>query len=85
MREYKYKNYKELFEAFDSGELSRDDYVIMVDNDNITLSYRGSDREDMTEDEEDELYEKTSSLFRGNGYEDIEEILKAAGYPAEGV
>lgn len=77
----KYKNYAELFAAYDSGELDKEKFVIMIDNDNIDLWYFGDDMD------EEEAYEYCKTLFRGDGVyaSEIIDILKAAGYPAAGV
>lgn len=74
-REYKYKGWSELFEAFRSGELDAEKYMVIMDNDNCCLAYTGND--------EDEACDHCDSLFHGGGYGDIVEVLKAAGIPAE--
>ena len=79
MSKCKYETYTELFAAFESGELDKRKFVFMVDNDCICLRYEGDDMD------EGEAYEYAHRLFRGSGYGDIEDILKAAGYQAEGV
>lgn len=73
----KYRTYTELAEAFKSGELDREKYVLVMDNDSCRLSYRGGDMD------EDERYAHEESLFRGGGYGDIVEVCEAAGIPAE--
>ncbi len=75
--EYKYKTYTELAAAFASGELDKDKYVLVMDNDCCSLSYRGDDMD------EDEAYDHVKSLFRGGGYGDIVEVCEAASIPAE--
>jgi len=79
MSQCKYKNYAELFAAFESGELDKSKFVFMIDNDHICLNYIGDDID------EDDASDYAEGLFCGNGYGDIEDILKAAGYQAEGV
>ena len=73
----RYKTYGELAEAFRSGELDRERYILVMDNDNCSLSYRGDDMD------EDEAYEHAQTLFRGDGYRDIVDVCHAAGIPAE--
>lgn len=76
----KYKNYAELFAAFESGELDKDKFMFMVDNDDVSLSYLGDDLD------EEEAYEYARSLFSsGSDYGDVIEILNTIGYKAEGV
>jgi len=79
MGDYKYKNYEELFAAFESGELDKDKFMFIVDNDVVFLHYMGDDMG------EDEAYEYTRGLFRGDsGYSAVIEILCAMGFDASG-
>ena len=75
--ERKYKTYRELADAFNSGELDRNKYLLILDNDSCDLTYAGDDMG------EEEAYEHCQSLFRGNGYDDLKELCDAAGIPAE--
>ena len=77
-----YKNWEELFAAFDSGKLDKNKFMIVMDNDNTSLRYMG-DPQELGCSDEDELYDKVKGLFHAGGYCDIVEVLQAAGYPAE--
>ncbi len=76
-KQYKYKTYAELAAAFASGELDKEKYILVMDNDSCRLSYRGDDMD------ENEAYQHTELLFRGGGYGDIVDVCIAAGIPAE--
>jgi len=73
----KYKTYKELSDAFKSGELDPKLYFLRVDNDNANLYYLG---DDMDEDEADE---HCHALFSDNRPIYVVEILRLAGIPSE--
>lgn len=75
----KYADYQQLADAFKSGELSREDYILRMDNDNCNLRYIGDQMD------EDEAYGHCQSLFRGEGYGDIVEVCNVAGIPCEWV
>jgi hypothetical protein len=75
----KYRTWKALIKAFQTGKLSKDKYIIVMDNDNSFLRYLGKDMN------EDEAYEHCRTLWRGQGYSDIVDILKALKLPAEWV
>lgn len=85
----KYTSYKELAAAFASGELSKDQWVLMVDNDNSRLQYRGGNphpaQSEAYYDFEDRMYHEGKEMFAGEGDRDILEVLDAAGIPAESV
>lgn len=87
----KYKTLVELAEAFRTGELSKDHYVLVLDNDCSFLRYIGPRPDGIeeggaAEDEwEDERYEHCKTLFAGNGYSDLEDACTAAGIPCEWV
>lgn len=82
----KYGSIKELAEAFASGELSRDDWIVDMDNDNATLRWRGSCPEGVDEDDfADSKYEEGKTLWRGDGYSDVADAFIAAGIPCEWV
>jgi len=68
-------DYKRLIEDFKSGKLDKNKYYLVLDNDDIGFYTVG---------EEDEEYERLCELYgRGNGYNDIGDILYAAGVPCE--
>ena len=85
----KYENLIQLAEAFRTGELSRDHYTLILDNDDSHLRYTaplpdGVDPESEAADAwMDEQYQKCQSLFRGNGYSDLDDACTAAGIPCE--
>ena len=76
-RDCKYKTFAELANAFASGELDKEKYILVMDNDSSGLQYRGDDMQ------ESEAYEHTKSLFSGGGPDDIVDVCNAAGIPAE--
>lgn len=82
----KYPTYESLAEAFRTGELDPKKFVLMLDNDNCHLT-----RIDLDEEEDDpafdSLQEEARELFDGYGcyFEDVLEMLRAAGIPAESV
>ncbi len=73
----KYPTYEALAQAFATGELDMNKYVLVLDNDCCTLDYRGDDMD------EDEAYEHCARLFHGNGYADFGDAVRAAGIPCE--
>lgn len=75
----KYNNYKELADAFRTGELDREKYILQMDNDCCHLAYTGDDMN------EDEAYDHCRGLFAGNGYGDVVDICNLAGIPCEPV
>jgi hypothetical protein len=80
----KYATYTELAEAFRSGELSKDDWILVLDNDSCHLDWRGACPPGVSEDEyRDKKYEEGRGLFQGNGYQDLEDAVTAAGIPCE--
>ena len=85
----KYKNIKELAEAFESGELK--DWVLMVDNDSTHLQFRGKrpehikDDTDESDEFEDEKYEEGKKLWGSPDVYILDQALEAAGIPNEGV
>lgn len=76
-----YKNYKELAEAFKSGELDKKHYFLMLDKSGTenTLSRHYDDS--ISEVENDRLMEEAGKMFPGD--HEIEEIFEAAGIPCE--
>ena len=73
----KYKTYKELADAFKSGELDSKLYFLWVDNDAANLYYKGDEMD------EDEAYDHCHSLFSDDRPIDVVEILRLAGIPSE--
>lgn len=87
----KYKNLTEVKAAFDSGELSRDDWYLALDNDYSALKYCGAYPEGIEEDspEAELFYDKKNDegrgMYEGKGYYDLKDMADAAGIPAEWV
>ncbi len=86
----KYKNLKELSEAFKSGEL--EGWVLAIDNDSTHLSWHGGFPEgtepdtDEGADFEDEKYDEGKQLYDGSGDVYIlDQALTIAGIPNAGV
>ena len=80
----KYNSYKELSEAFQSGELNFDDYILWIDTDSITLSHNGDYENDS--EEYDEKDEAANALFKGKyGTRGMVEACIALGIPAKRV
>lgn len=85
----KYKNMQELANAFASGELSKENYTLILDNDSSSLRYTGPLPDNMDEDSEeadvwrDKKNDEADKLFLGNGYSDLQDACEAAGIPAE--
>lgn len=82
----KYPTYESLAEAFRTGELDPKKFVLRLDNDNCYLARTDTDDPDESE-EAARLDDEARELFDGNGcyYEDVLEMLRAAGIPAESV
>ncbi len=68
----KYKTLVDVAAAFKSGELSKDEWVLMLDNDDSYLC--------RVDDDDGEEFPYT-----GGGYHDLEDACKAAGIPCEWV
>lgn len=80
----KYKTYKALANAFESGELNRKEWKLIMDNDSCYLNWRGPVPKDVDEDEfYENKYEEGCKIFHGDGDCDIMEIVEALGIPAE--
>ena len=83
----KYPDYKALAEAFCTGELSRDKYALMMDNDRCYLIYVGQRPEGITEEawatERETRDNECSFWFEGNGECDAMLMCEAAGIPTE--
>ena len=68
-----YKNYKELAEAFETGELNNDQHQLVVEKDICYLEWK--DQEGINYNDE---FSDCKLLFaHGKGYADIPEILDA--------
>ncbi len=86
----KYKNLKELSEAFKAGELEH--WVLMVDNDCTNLDYHGPLPEGVKDDSdegqlfEEKKYEEGLKLYDGSDDTYIlDQALELAGIPNMGV
>lgn len=85
----RFKDLKALAKAFASGELDKEKYRLVLDNDNSFLTYVGPLPKGMKKDSEaadvwlDEKDAETLAMFRGNGYADLQEACEAAGIPCE--
>ena len=86
----KYKDLKELSEAFKAGEL--EGWMLMVDNDCTHLQYHGPLPEGMKTDTdeseafEDKKYDEGKELYNGQGDVYIlDQALTLCGIPNEGV
>ena len=86
---HKYKNLKELAAAFASGEIDKTKYKLILDNDDSFLSYCGPLPDGVDDDTpaadswRDQKSDEARTLFRGNGYSDLQEACEAAGIPSE--
>ena len=82
----KYKNIKELAEAFKSGELK--DWILMVDNDSTHLRWTGDSPAFDTDEGDDfecEKYDEGKRLWASPDIYILGQALEAAGIPNEGV
>ncbi len=83
----KYKNIQELADAFKAGELK--DWILMVDNDNTYLDWRGgcpyADGSDEARDFEDDKCGEGGLLWDSPDVYILGQALAAAGIPNEGV
>ena len=85
----KYKNIKELAAAFNAGQLK--DWILIVDNDSTHLRFIGNrpehikDGTDEAEDFEDNKYDEGKKLWDSPDVYILDQALKAAGIPNEGV
>lgn len=75
----KYKSWAELFLAFRIGEISKNDWTVIIDNDHATLHYVGP-IEDLTD--EQTRYEEGRLLFYYDQPVDVVELLDAFAIPA---
>jgi len=80
-RKFKYKNYRELADAFASGELDRKKYFLMLDKGSTEnrLCYRYETSE--SEEDFDQKSEECEKLFDGD--RPVEELFEALGIPTE--
>lgn len=82
----KYKNLKELAEAFNSGELSRDEWSLFLDNDSTTLCWIGPGAINGTAEFGEAKFAEGERLYAGgDGYSDLKEACEAAGIPCRWV
>lgn len=88
----KYKTIKELADAFKSGEMNKDKYVVQMDNDEsfLGVSWEWADKEAerLSKDGDhihDSAQDEADGLWRGNGPADIIEAFEALGIPCESV
>ena len=83
----KYKSIIELAAAFSGGDLVKEQWFLMLDNDSSSLRYRGPNPyEEGTDDHDrfnDGMNDRADELFRGNGYADLKDACEAAGIPCE--
>lgn len=77
----KYKSYKELSEAFKSGELDKNKYFLMLDKSGLenTLCWRHNPN--LTDAENDKMQDKASDMWRQDP--PIEELFEIASIPCE--
>lgn len=72
-------NYKKVIQDYASGKINKDHWTVVMDNDGGYWAYTGPET-----DKEDELREKMEQKYgTPRGYNDIVEVLDAAGVPAE--
>lgn len=85
----KYANLVELAAAFRSGELNKEHYKLVLDNDGSWLQYTGPLPDGVEENSEaadvwrDERCDECRAWFSGNGYADLGDACNAAGIPNE--
>jgi hypothetical protein len=80
----KYADLKALAAAFESGELNRKHYKLIVDNDDSFLMYCGPIPKGEDKDcYRDRMTDAARDWFRGNGEGDMLDALEAAGIPCE--
>jgi len=73
--------YKKVIEDYASGAIDRNDWVLIIDNDGGYWEYSGiSQDENHIEAMRDEMVGKYGAP---NGYEDIVDILQAAGVESD--
>lgn len=83
----KYANLVELAAAFRSGELNKEHYTLVLDNDSSCLRYTGplpdgvSIESGAADAWRDEKRDECRAWFRGNGYSDLSDACDAAGIP----
>ena len=84
----KYKNIKELAEAFKSGELKN--WILMVDNDNTYLRWTGDSPDyekspAAAEEFKERKHDEARQLWGSPDVYILDQALEAAGIPNEGV
>ena len=80
----KYKTWKEVFDAFESGELDKEQWAVFVDNDYACLHYTGPlpEGDDESDAEAERRYEQGRAMFYHDAPVDPCEIFQAIGIPA---
>ena len=72
-------DYKKVIEDFNNGVIDKSKWVLVMDNDGGFWSYLGKDY-----DNEDKLVASMNKKYgHPNGYQDIVDVLNAAGVPTE--
>ena len=79
----KYKNLAELANAFKTGELKKNLYILQLDNDCSALRYIGPVNGEDEDIERDRKNDECGEWFEGNGYADLKDACEAAGIPSE--
>lgn len=77
----KYKNYKQLSEAFKSGSLDKKKYYLMLDKGGTENSLCHIYNPSLSEAENEREDEKASKMFSGE--HEIETVFEALGIPCE--
>ena len=78
MKKPKYKTIEQLVNAFQSGELSKSEWMLIVDNDSSYLTWTGDPASDNLK------YEEGQKLWGGD-YIDSIDLLRILNIPCEGV
>ena len=73
---YKYTTYKELADAFKSGELDRNKYFLMLDKGGTENTLCCMCDENATDEEIDRMYDEARYLFRCPELEDVFNALE---------
>ncbi len=86
----KYATIQDVVDAFNSGELSRDEWSLQVDNDHVCLMYVGKRPAELKSDEaidawDGQKYDEAQELFQQDIILDPVELFRMFGIPAEHV
>lgn len=74
-------NYKKVIQDYASGKINKDHWTVVMDNDGGYWCYHGPE---VNDDSAEELVEEMERKYgTPGGYNDIVEVLDAAGVPAE--